>query len=90
MDQVNVAAMRVLCSVHGLRPPVKGAHPTAAALVPGSGELALAGPGALLQFFDVVQDRHIDRVQVKYPRLALQDIEWHCCLTTGSCRAPAW
>ncbi len=62
-----MAAMRVLCSVHGLRPPVRGAAGTVAALVPGSGELALAGPGALLQFFDAVQDRHIDRIQVTPP-----------------------
>lgn len=64
--QVNVAAMRVLCSVHGLRPRVEGTPlGTVAALVPGSGELALAGAGSVLQLFDAVRDRHIDRVQVR-------------------------
>ena len=64
--QVNVAAMRVLCSVHGLRPRVAGTPSgTVAALVPGSGELALAGAGSVLQLFDAVRDRHIDRVQVR-------------------------
>lgn len=65
MAQVNVAAMRVLCSVHGLRPRVAGTPSgTVAALVPGSGELALAGAGSVLQFFDTLRDCHIDRVQV--------------------------
>lgn len=65
LAQVNVAAMRVLCSVHGLRPRVAGTPSgTVAALVPGSGELALAGAGSVLQFFDALRDRHVDRVQV--------------------------
>ncbi|CAL8472222.1 g11764 [Coccomyxa elongata] len=68
---VNVAAMRVLCSVHGLRPRVAGTPSgTVAALVPGSGELALAGAGSVLQFFDTLRDRHIDRVQVGHRNVA--------------------
>lgn len=62
--QVNVAAMRVVCSIHGLRPPVRGVPKTVAALVPGTGELALAREGALLQIFDASRDRHVDKVQV--------------------------
>ena len=62
--QVNVAMMRVLCSVHGLRPRVEGVSGTVAALVPGSGQLALAGPGSVVQLFDALRDRHVDRVQV--------------------------
>ncbi|CAL5220765.1 g2829 [Coccomyxa viridis] len=61
---VNTAAMRVACSIHGLRPPVKGVPKTVAVLVPGTGELALAGEGALLQIFDPSRNRHIDKVQV--------------------------
>ena len=56
--------MRVACSIHGLRPPVKGVPKTVAALVPGTGELALAGEGALLQIFDASRNRHVDKVQV--------------------------
>ncbi len=63
--QVNTAAMRVACSIHGLRPPVKGVPKTVAVLVPGTGELALAGEGALLQIFDPSRNRHIDKVQVR-------------------------
>jgi hypothetical protein len=55
--------MRVLCSVHGLRPRVEGARRTVAALLP-SGQLALAGPGSVVQLFDAVRDRHVDKVQV--------------------------
>ena len=62
--QVNVATMRVLCSVHGLRPRVEGTRATVATLVPGSGQLALAGPGSVVQLFDTLRDRHVDRVQV--------------------------
>ena len=62
--QVNIAAMRVACSIHGLRPPVKGVHRTVAALIPGTKELALAGEGALLQVFDPTRNRHVDKVQV--------------------------
>jgi hypothetical protein len=62
--QVNIAAMRVACSIHGLRPPVKGIHRTVAALIPGTKELALAGEGALLQIFDPTRNRHVDKVQV--------------------------
>ena len=62
--QVNIAAMRVACSIHGLRPPVKGIPKTVAVLVPGTGELAVAGEGALLQIFDASRNRHIDKVQV--------------------------
>ena len=56
--------MRVACSIHGLRPPVKGIHRTVAALIPGTKELALAGEGALLQIFDPTRNRHVDKVQV--------------------------
>ena len=62
--QVNIAAMRVACSIHGLRPPVKGVPRTVAALIPGTRELALAGEGALLQVFDPTRNRHVDKVQV--------------------------
>ncbi len=62
--QVNIAAMRVACSIHGLRPPVQGVPWTVAALIPGTRELALAGEGALLQLFDPARNRHIDKVQV--------------------------
>ncbi len=64
--------MRVLCSVHGLRPRVAGTPSgTVAALVPGSGELALAGAGSVLQFYDAARDCHIDRLQASKLRAAL-------------------
>lgn len=59
-----MAAMRVVCSIHGLRPAVKAVPRTVAALVPGTGQLALAGEGALLQIFDATRNRHVDKVQV--------------------------
>ena len=58
--------MRVACSIHGLRPAVKGIPKTVAALVPGTGELALAGEGALLQIFHAIRNRHVDKVQVRH------------------------
>lgn len=68
---VNVAAARVECSVHGLRPPpvlppslaASGAG-AVAALHPGTGQLVLAGANASLQFFDAARDAHAGRMQV--------------------------
>lgn len=79
-EQVNIAAMRVACSIHGLRPPVKGVPGTVTALVPGTGELALAGEGALLQVFDAGRNRHVDKVQV-----CLCTIFIGTCCVTGYC-----
>lgn len=68
--QVNLATMRVECSVHGLRPEPKSAPgqtrlAPAAAVAPGSGALVVAGANALLQFYDVLRDRHIDKLQAR-------------------------
>lgn len=69
--QVNLATMRVECSVHGLRPEPKPAPgqprlaPPAAVVAPGSGALVVAGANALLQFYDVLRDRHIDKLQAR-------------------------
>ncbi|KAK9827341.1 hypothetical protein WJX81_007552 [Elliptochloris bilobata] len=73
---VNLATMRVECSVHGLRPEPRlapgqpRAGPAAAAIAPGSGALVVAGSNALLQFYDALRDRHIDKLQVA-PRNAV-------------------
>ncbi len=57
-----MAAMRVECSLHGLRPPpaqppaAAGAGTAAAVAVqPGSGHLVVAGPFAMLQFYDALR-----------------------------------
>ncbi|GAB4821000.1 hypothetical protein N2152v2_008046 [Parachlorella kessleri] len=68
---VNMAAMRVECSLHGLRPapaaaaavPAVSATP-ALAVQPVSGHLVLAAPFAMLQFYDALRDAHVDRLQV--------------------------
>lgn len=64
-----MATMRVEATVHGLRPPPPpppgGAPGGCAALVPGSGLLAVSGPNALLQFFDAARERHAARLQVR-------------------------
>jgi len=66
---INMASMRVECTVHGLRPPP---HPApggraggCAVLQPGSGQLVVSGPNALLQFFDASRERHVARLQVR-------------------------
>ena len=85
-SQVNVATMRVLCSLHGLRPPVRGAPRTVAALVPGaggSGQLALAGPGSVVQLFDAARDRHVDRVQVGFLSTGHPVLDPCCCIPWG-------
>lgn len=62
--QVNMAAMRVECSLHGLRPPPAQhpqlvaagiAPPAAVAAQPGSGHLVVASPHAMLQFYDALR-----------------------------------
>lgn len=56
--------------MHGLRPEPKLApgqpRPSApaAAIAPASGALVVAGANALLQFYDALHDRHIDKLQV--------------------------
>jgi NET1-associated nuclear protein 1 (U3 small nucleolar RNA-associated protein 17) len=69
---VNAAAMRVECSVHGLRPPPRaaagggGAAPAPVAFQPGTGLLILAGPHATLQWYDVVRDAHADKLALSH------------------------
>eukprot|EP00887_Chlorella_sp_A99_P001575 scaffold8.g1575.t1 len=76
---VNMAAMRVECSVHGLRravlvlatdeaaPPA----PTPAAFQPRTGLLAVAGSQAVLQFYDVARDAHVDKLQLSVRNMGL-------------------
>ena len=58
----------VECSILGLQPAPRSPDypitPPAALLLPGGGELVLAAPNAFLQFYDLLHDRHIDRLQV--------------------------
>ena len=68
-----VACGQVELSIHGLRKeprPRKGqvehaVSGAAAALLPGGGELVVAGGSAMLQFYDAVHDRHLDKLQVR-------------------------
>ena len=66
MCQVNLATRAIECSVLGLQPPPRtlGHTPSAALLLPRGGELVLSAPNASLQFYNLAQDRHIDRLQV--------------------------
>ena len=67
--QVNLATMTVTCSIHGLRQmprplPVQGPF-TPAVVAGATGELVVPGDNALLQFYDLVHDRHIAKLQVR-------------------------
>lgn len=66
---VNVAAMKVECSVHGLRPlPSTALAPEALppplAIQPGTGLAVVAGPHAMLQWYDLLRDAHVDKLQL--------------------------
>ena len=62
-------ALQVELSVYGIRRQPRGLHDqtvprSAAAMLPGGGELVIAGDNAVLQFYDAVKDRHLDKLQV--------------------------
>ena len=69
--QVNTATMKVLVSIHGMRPAPRSVSAmqssSAAVLAPGGGELVLPADNSLLQFWDAVRDCHVDRLQVFTP-----------------------
>ena len=76
---INMAAMAVEASIHGLRPPPlpissssssTGRHSCSwdagsPVLQPGTGHLVVPCANALLQFFDAARDRHVGRMQVR-------------------------
>eukprot|EP00193_Tetraselmis_chui_P016806 CAMPEP_0177794212 /NCGR_PEP_ID=MMETSP0491_2-20121128/25517_1 /TAXON_ID=63592 /ORGANISM="Tetraselmis chuii, Strain PLY429" /LENGTH=807 /DNA_ID=CAMNT_0019316837 /DNA_START=58 /DNA_END=2481 /DNA_ORIENTATION=+ len=63
---INISSMRVDASIYGMLPPPKTASlPEAAAVLePGTGNLAIPASNAVLQFYDVVHDRHVANLQV--------------------------
>ncbi len=69
--QVNTATMKVLVSVHGLRPAPRSVSAmqssSAAVLAGGGGHLVLPADNSLLQFWDAARDCHVHRLQVCLP-----------------------
>ncbi len=66
--QVNTATMKVLVSVHGMRPPPRSVSAmqssSAAVLAGAAGHLVLPAHNSLLQFWDAARDCHVHRLQV--------------------------
>lgn len=61
---VNTASMVIESSIHGVRPlPDVPGHP-AAIFESHSGNAVVVGPHAVLQFYDVYKDVHVDRLQL--------------------------
>ena len=66
---VNSASMTVEASVHGLRPRPRflpNGPESVAPIVfqPGTGYSVVSGPHSILQWYDFVRDRHVDRLQL--------------------------
>ncbi|KAL0052292.1 hypothetical protein WJX82_011440 [Trebouxia sp. C0006] len=65
---VNTATMKVLVSVHGMRPPPRSVSEmqssSAAVLAGAAGHLVLPAHNSLLQFWDAARDCHVHRLQV--------------------------
>mmetsp|Transcript_23554 Transcript_23554/g.65323 ORF Transcript_23554/g.65323 Transcript_23554/m.65323 type:complete len:792 (+) Transcript_23554:137-2512(+) len=66
---INTSAMKVECSVYGVLPPprsadAEGATSAAPAIHPGSGHLVLPAENCILQFYDVVHDKHVSCLQI--------------------------
>lgn len=69
--------MQLVFSIHGLRRhphklPDQSLQQSAVAMLPGGGELVIAGDSTILQFYDASKDRHIDKIQVPTIHLQLQ------------------
>jgi hypothetical protein len=94
---VNAAAWRVELSIHGLRPPPPAAalaaagygacvsaaasSPAGVVVQPGSGHVVLPAEHATLQFFDMLRDRHVARLQVRHRgAVQLRCLLARCCL----------
>jgi len=61
---VNTASMTVESSIHGIR-PLPGGEGHSSVLFEGyTGSAVIIGPHAVLQFYDVVRDMHLDRLQL--------------------------
>ncbi|KAK9841067.1 hypothetical protein WJX84_000312 [Apatococcus fuscideae] len=89
---VNLATMTVTCSIHGLRQmprplPVQGPF-TPAVVAGATGELVVPGDNALLQFYDLVHDRHIAKLQVA-PRNPVSLTDKEAAMGGGVYGAPA-
>jgi NET1-associated nuclear protein 1 (U3 small nucleolar RNA-associated protein 17) len=66
---INAATMTVEASVHGMRPLPrahleKGAPPPPLTVAPGSGLAVVTGPHAVLQWYDLTRDAHVDKLQL--------------------------
>ena len=62
--------MQLVFSIHGLRRhphklPDQTIEQSATAMLPGGGELVIAGDSTILQFYDASKDRHVDKIQVQ-------------------------
>lgn len=69
--------MQLVFSIHGLRRhphklPDQSIQQSAVAMLPGGGELVIAGDSTILQFYDASKDRHIDKIQVPTRHLQLR------------------
>lgn len=73
--QVNTATMKVLVSVHGMRPPPRSVSATqsssAAVLAGAAGHLVLPAHNSLLQFWDAARDCHVHHLQVCLPEFTI-------------------
>ena len=61
---VNTATMNVECSIHGVRPLPAGSNHSSVVFEPYGGTAVIVGPHAVLQFYDIVRDLHVDRLQL--------------------------
>lgn len=61
--------LQLAFSIHGLRRhpqklPEQVIEQSAAAMLPGGGELVIAGDSTIIQFYDASRHRHLDKLQV--------------------------
>lgn len=61
--------LQLAFSIHGLRRhpqklPDQVVEQSAAAMLPGGGELVIAGDSTIIQFYDASRHRHLDKLQV--------------------------
>ena len=81
-----MVSLQLIFSIHGLRRhphklPDQSIDQSAVAMLPGGGELVIAGDSTILQFYDASKDRHIDKIQVfiACARLCISKIEKKVC-----------
>lgn len=60
---LNTAAMTVDASIHGIR-PLPSPSSSFVVIQPKSGLAVVAGPHAMLQWYDLLRDSHVDKLQL--------------------------